>query len=179
MYLAKALAPYGINTSQYLFILVLCKEPGITQDKLPERIGINKSNVTRTLAQLEKAGFIQRRENPQDKRTTTVHPTSRAYEAYPHIMRIVQQWDASVTEIFAENEKLTLQALLERMAASAKAITKTEIITDEEDGWPKARRSSNPFPIGVNNVSRTGTETKRLHEEPLGTCQKSSGDNGS
>lgn len=134
MYLAKALAPYGINTSQYLFILVLCKEPGITQDKLPERIGINKSNVTRTLAQLEKAGFIQRRENPQDKRTTTVHPTSRAYEVYPHIMRIVQEWDASVTEIFAENEKLTLQALLERMAASAKAITKTETITDEEDG---------------------------------------------
>ena len=38
MYLSKALAPYGINTSQYLFIVVLCKEPGITQDKLPERI---------------------------------------------------------------------------------------------------------------------------------------------
>ena len=119
MYLAKALAPYGINTSQYLFIAVLCKEPGITQDKLPERIGINKSNVTRVLAQLEEAGFIRRESNPQDKRTTTVHPTQRAYEAYPHIMKVVAEWDAATTSMFSEEEKQTLQALLRRLAQSA------------------------------------------------------------
>ena len=90
MYLAKALAPYGINTSQYLFIAVLCREPGITQDKLPERIGINKSNVTRVL------------------------------EAYPHIMKVVAEWDAATTSMFSEEEKQTLQALLRRLAQSAR-----------------------------------------------------------
>ncbi|WP_298034675.1 hypothetical protein [uncultured Desulfovibrio sp.] len=34
MYLGKALAPLGVNTSQYLFILALCKESGITQKVL-------------------------------------------------------------------------------------------------------------------------------------------------
>ena len=120
MYLAKALAPYGINTSQYLFIAVLCKEPGITQDKLPERIGINKSNVTRVLAQLEEAGFIRRESNPQDKRTTTVHPTQRAYEAYPQSRKVVAEWDAATTSMFSEEEKQTLQALLRRLAQSAR-----------------------------------------------------------
>lgn len=121
MYLGKALAPLGINTSQYLFILALCREPGITQDKLPERISINKSNVTRALTQLERAGFIRRESNPHDKRTTTVHPTQRAYDLYPQIMRVVAHWDAAVTSRFSGQEKETLQTLLQRLTDAAKA----------------------------------------------------------
>ncbi len=110
MYLSKALAPYGINTSQYLFIVVLCKEPGITQDKLPERIGINKSNVTRGLA--------------QDKRTTTVYPTQRARDIYPQIMRLISEWDSAATGLFSDEEKRALQVLLQRLTDSAKTFGK-------------------------------------------------------
>ena len=124
MYLSKALAPYGINTSQYLFIVVLCKEPGITQDKLPERIGINKSNVTRGLAQLEQAGFIRRETNPQDKRTTTVYPTQRARDIYPQIMRLISEWDSAATGLFSDEEKRALQVLLQRLTDSAKTFGK-------------------------------------------------------
>lgn len=124
MYLSKALAPYGINTSQYLFIVVLCKEPGITQDKLPERIGINKSNVTRGLAQLEQAGFIRRETNPHDKRTTNVYPTQRARDIYPQLMRVISEWDSSVTGLFSEEEKGALQVLLRRLTDSAKKFGK-------------------------------------------------------
>ena len=69
MYLNKRLASYGLSGSQYLFILNICRQPGLTQDKLPDIIHINKSNVTRALAHLEKRGFIRREVNPQDKRT--------------------------------------------------------------------------------------------------------------
>ena len=89
MYLNRALAPFGINSSQYLFILNLCRDPGITQDKLPERICVNKSNVARTLAQLEKKGLIRRQVNPGDKRTAAVFPTERARELYPRIMEVI------------------------------------------------------------------------------------------
>ena len=50
MYLNKRLASYGLSGSQYLFILNICRQPGLTQDKLPDIIHINKSNVTRALA---------------------------------------------------------------------------------------------------------------------------------
>ena len=75
MYLNKRLASYGLSGSQYLFILNICRQPGLTQDKLPDIIHINKSNVTRALAHLEKLGFIRREVNPQDKRTAAVFPT--------------------------------------------------------------------------------------------------------
>lgn len=134
MYLGKALAPYGLNTGQYLFIAVLCKEPGITQDKLPERIGVNKSTVTRTLAQLERSGFIRRVANPRDKRTTSVQPTAQAYAVFPQIMKVVSRWDAAVTARFTDSEKQALQALVRRLAESAKAFgQELELSTDDQD----------------------------------------------
>ena len=42
MYLNKRLASYGLSGSQYLFILNICRQPGLTQDKLPD---IMKENI--------------------------------------------------------------------------------------------------------------------------------------
>lgn len=119
MYLNKRLAAYGLSGSQYLFILNICRQPGLTQDKLPEIIHINKSNVTRALAHLEKHGFIRREVNPQDKRTAAVFPTARALDVYPRVCEIIAGWDASVTSPLTAEEKQTLQGLLKRVVASA------------------------------------------------------------
>ena len=119
MYLNRALAPFGINSSQYLFILNLCRDPGITQDKLPERICVNKSNVTRTLAQLEKKGLIRRQVNPVDKRTAAVFPTERARELYPQIMEVIATWDDAVTSVLSAQEKENLLEFMQRVADKA------------------------------------------------------------
>ena len=119
LYLNRALARFGLNSSQYLFIVYLCREPGITQDKLPELICINKSNVARTLAQLEKKGLIFRKVNPDDKRTATVFPTPRAHELYPQIMDVIRAWDGAVTGVLSAQEKRTLLDLMQRVAHRA------------------------------------------------------------
>ncbi len=126
MYLNKRLASYGLSGSQYLFILNICRQPGLTQDKLPDIIHINKSNVTRALAHLEKRGFIRREVNPQDKRTAAVFPTQKALDVYPHVLEIIRGWDASVTSPLTEDEKHTLQGLLKRVVASAHEYRSTE-----------------------------------------------------
>ena len=116
LYLNRALAPFGLNSSQYQFILNLFDNPGITQDKLPELIFINKSNVARTLAQLEKKGLIRREVNQDDKRTATVFLTQRAHELYPQIMSVIKVWDDAVTKVFSVQDKEALLALMQRLA---------------------------------------------------------------
>ena len=37
IYLDKQLAPYGINNSQYMFLIKICRSPGILQDYPTER----------------------------------------------------------------------------------------------------------------------------------------------
>ena len=122
LYLNRALAPYGINSSQYQFILNLFQNPGITQDKLPELICINKSNVARTLAQLEKKGLIRRQVNPGDKRTAAVFPTERARELYPQIMEVIATWDEAATSTLSPQEKQSLLELMQRVAGQAAAM---------------------------------------------------------
>ena len=54
---------------------------GISQEKLAKMIYINKSNVTRNLAVLEKNGYIERRPAENDKRVMLVFPTQKAQAA--------------------------------------------------------------------------------------------------
>lgn len=118
-----------------IFSLQCCaKSRASRRTNCPERIGVNKSTVTRTLAQLEQSGFIRRAVNQQDKRTTSVHPTQKAYTVFPQIMNLVSRWDAAVTAQFEESEKRALQILLRRLAEAAKVFGRElEISDDNED----------------------------------------------
>ena len=79
----------------------------------------NKSNVARTLAQLEKKGLIRREVNQDDKRTATVFLTQRAHELYPQIMSVIKVWDDAVTKVFSAQDKEILLALMQRLAGRA------------------------------------------------------------
>ena len=121
LYLNRRLAEYGLSGSQYLFLVYICRQPGLTQGKLPELVHLNKSNVTRALAHLERQGYIRREPHPQDRRTTAIFPTPRAEAAYPRIMEIISGWDMSVTEPLSEEERRTLRELLKKVVAAAQA----------------------------------------------------------
>ena len=69
IYLDKQLAPYGINNSQYMFLIKICRSPGILQDSLLNMFYVHPSNIVRTVATLEKQGMITRSPNDNDKRT--------------------------------------------------------------------------------------------------------------
>ena len=58
---SEQLFPVGLTGGQHTYVLNICRNPGITQDQLAKMIYINKSNVARQVAQLEQAGFIERR----------------------------------------------------------------------------------------------------------------------
>ena len=51
--LDKQLAPYGINNSQYMFLIKICRSPGILQDSLMDMFYVHPSNIVRTVAALE------------------------------------------------------------------------------------------------------------------------------
>lgn len=122
MFLNRELAPFGINASQYLFIIHACRRPGITQDELPELIQINKSNVTRALAQLEQKGFLRREKLCSDRRTAAVFPTQKALELYPVIMKLVEEWDSAVTQDLAPEQRAQLRQTLGQMTERARTL---------------------------------------------------------
>ena len=91
----------------------------ISQEKLARMIYINKSNVTRNLAVLEKNGYIERRPSEQDKRVMLVYPTQKAQDTLPRLREIMRDWNDIVAADLTEEELEQLRAILSRIAERA------------------------------------------------------------
>ena len=77
---ANRLRGYGITQSQHPYILLICREPGIPQEKISREICVNKSSVTRQITILEEKGLIVRKQDQTDRRVWRVYPTQRMQE---------------------------------------------------------------------------------------------------
>ncbi|MCX4344127.1 MAG: MarR family transcriptional regulator [Kineothrix sp.] len=112
IYLDKQLAPFGINSSQHMFLLKICNSPGILQDSLMDIFYVHPSNIVRTIAALEKQGMITRSPNDQDKRTWKLYPTDRALSVSEKIRAVCEDTEALLLQGLSEEEKKLLADLL-------------------------------------------------------------------
>ncbi len=119
MYRTERLKDTDLGTSHHTYLFTICRNPGISQEKLARMIYINKSNVTRNLAVLEKNGYIERRPSETDKRVMLVYPTEKAQNTLPLLREVVHDWNALVAEDFTPEELEQLRAMLARIAERA------------------------------------------------------------
>lgn len=119
-----------LGTCHHSYILLLCRYPGISQDAISRHICINKSNVTRHLVQLEKNGFVERRQSEDDKRVILVYPTEKAYEVLPLVRSANKEWREYITDGMSDEEIAYAAELLQKMAKRAAEYIEREL---EED----------------------------------------------
>lgn len=133
-YRTDRLAALGLTGCQHSYILNICREPGISQEKLAKQICINKSNVARQLVQLEENGFVWREHKLNDKRTVAVYPTKKAQEVYPQVQKALGEWSQYITSGLKEEEKDILFAMLENMKSKAVDYLETGYIDKQKGG---------------------------------------------
>ena len=105
IYLDRQLAPFGINSSQYMFLIKLCDSPGILQDSLMDMYYIHPSNIVRTIAALEKQGMLTRSPYDKDKRTWKLYPTDRALSAISEIRAVCEKTEELLLQGISETDK--------------------------------------------------------------------------
>lgn len=120
-YRNERLASYGLSGNHAIFLLHLCRNPGISQEKLSRLLCINKSNVARQLVVLEEKGFVRRESPPEDKRLLLVYPTEKAIQTLPSIKQVLHNWSCYVTEDFTPEERLLLTDMLEKITQKSTA----------------------------------------------------------
>ncbi len=116
IYREKKFKDIDLGACHVPYILAICKNPGISQDKLARHICINRSNVTRQLVYLEEHGYVKRRQSEDDKRVLMVYPTEKAFEILPFVKETGREWNEYITEGFSEDELDQLSEMLERLA---------------------------------------------------------------
>lgn len=118
-YRSERMAEYGLKGCHTSYLINICGCPGISQDKLAQRIYINKSNVARQAAFLEEQGYITRRPSETDKRVLELYPTDKALALLPAIRGILQDWDDMITGDMSPEEAQTVIRTLEKMKDTA------------------------------------------------------------
>lgn len=111
-YRADRLSGTELTSSQYVYILNVCRNPGISQDGIAKKIFVNKSNVARQLAALEASGYVTRITASTDRRGIEVYPTEKAKEILPFVRGMLRDWDSYLTQGFTDEEKETVARLL-------------------------------------------------------------------
>ena len=125
-YKTTNLAPYGLKGCHASYLAEICACPGISQDKLAQKICINKSNVARQAAVLEEEGFILRKPSQADKRVMELYPTEKTLTLMPEITDILNKWEDFLLADLSEEEVEHVHFILQRMR-------------DKASGWMGAR----------------------------------------
>lgn len=125
----QAMKDLGVGGGQAPYLLRLCRQPGLTQEELAKALYVNKSTAARTIANLEKAGYVERRPSEEDRRCHLLYPTEKALDALPQIREIVRGWNDYLLDEFTEDEKEALVNMLARVSERAQAYIQREV------GW--------------------------------------------
>lgn len=104
-----------LTKGQYLYLVRICENPGIIQEQLLELIKVDRSTATRAIQKLELNGFIEKKNDPANKKIKRLFPTEKGQEAYPFIKRENDYSNRVALEGMTEQEAKLAASLLQRI----------------------------------------------------------------
>ncbi|UNJ81386.1 MarR family winged helix-turn-helix transcriptional regulator [Metabacillus dongyingensis] len=106
---------YDLTKGQYLYLVRICENPGIIQEKLAEMIKVDRTTAARAIKKLEVNGFIEKKEDKHNKKIKKLFPTEKGKNVYPFIKRENDYSNIVALEGFSEREVETILNLLQRV----------------------------------------------------------------
>jgi DNA-binding MarR family transcriptional regulator len=106
---------YDLTKGQYLYLVRICENPGIIQEKLAEMIKVDRTTAARAIKKLEINGFIEKKEDKHNKKIKKLFPTEKGKNVYPFIKRENDYSNIVALEGFSEREIESIFNLLQRV----------------------------------------------------------------
>ncbi|MGZ0041214.1 MarR family winged helix-turn-helix transcriptional regulator [Paenibacillus ottowii] len=106
---------YDLTKGQYLYLVRICENPGIIQEKLAEMIKVDRTTASRAINKLVINGFIEKKEDQHNKKINKLFPTEKGDNVYPFIKREHDHSDNVALAGFSESEINTIFNLLQRV----------------------------------------------------------------
>jgi len=114
----KRLMPFGLTSPQYFVFNALWMGDGISIGELGERVALDTSTLTGIIDRMERNGYLQRRPNPDDRRSVLVFLTPKAHELGPRILEFADDLDATLRQPFSQEDMNTFERVLRALAES-------------------------------------------------------------
>ncbi len=103
---------YELTKGQYLYLVRICENSGIIQEKLAEMIKVDRTTAARAIKKLELNGFIEKRDDETNQKIKKLFPTEKGKDVYPSIKKENEHSNKVALEGLSEAEVETIFNLL-------------------------------------------------------------------
>ena len=113
---AQRLTELQLTPADAGILRILRVSAGISQQDLSARLQVHPSRLVSLLDKLEHAGFIERKQNLEDRRLYSLHLTEAGVALLEKIGELARQHQKAMNAGLSEEENETLTGLLKRVA---------------------------------------------------------------
>ncbi|MEN8077411.1 MarR family transcriptional regulator [Clostridioides difficile] len=104
VFFSKEFSKFGFGCGQYMFMIHLYRNDGISQEKLSELVNIDKGTTAKAIKKLEELEFITRSKDSIDKRINRIYLTDKALDIKSDFFEVLTKWEKSLTNNLTEEE---------------------------------------------------------------------------
>lgn len=113
----QTLATLGLSGKGFGALILLVQEEPLSQQRLGQRQGVDRTTMIAVVDELESSGFVERRRDPRDRRAYSLQATARGrrvlQQAAEAAKRAEDEFLAPLPEADRGRLKRMLRALLE------------------------------------------------------------------
>ncbi|MNW42618.1 Organic hydroperoxide resistance transcriptional regulator [compost metagenome] len=88
---ASVLQPFGLTYPQYLVLLALWEQDGITLKELGEKLDLGTGTLTPMITRMESNGWLRRRRSDTDERKVHIHLEQKSFDEQQSITKAISE----------------------------------------------------------------------------------------
>jgi DNA-binding MarR family transcriptional regulator len=108
-YLENRLRPYGLTAEQFQVLKQLALDGGVSQNMVCEAVSKSPANITRILDRLEIKKYLERRDNPNDRRSSLVFLTDTGRDLMDRVLVELADLEEMVTKGIPEENLIIMR----------------------------------------------------------------------
>jgi DNA-binding MarR family transcriptional regulator len=102
----------GLYRGQPFVLRTLDEEDGLSHSELARRMHVTPATVSHMVRRMERTGFVERRDDPEDQRVSRVYLTDRGRATRDQLHGVWEEVEAEALEGFTLEERVLLRRFL-------------------------------------------------------------------
>lgn len=117
-YLQQKIQRQGVTLGMWYFLRALWEQDGLTQRELSSIVGTMEPTTLSAIKSLERAGFVKRRRNEEDRRKINILLTPQGRALKAELLPLAKEVIETAVRGFSERERQTFLQLLSAIQAN-------------------------------------------------------------
>lgn len=125
-YINFELSDYGITISEVGILMSLYRHDGIRQEQIVRDVGVDKAAIAKSIAIMEKKGFVYREQDVEDKRAKLVYLTELGKENETNIKNVLERCNNKIAKELNVSDMEVIYKFLDDLVVATNSLKKGE-----------------------------------------------------